>query len=104
MKVGEHSNITIAVIDPEDTYGFVVDCNDELCTWMDGHCLADIECKGFPQEAGVYLCTIERHFEQGWSEGYPADGESDYWVVLRDVRKVDLSPYMIERAKESENP
>lgn len=93
-KVGEHHNMVVMVIDPKDKYGFLMTLPDELDEWMDGHCIADVLCEGCPQEAGIYVCTIERHFEQGYSEGYKADGESDYWIVLTDVRKVDVSPYM----------
>lgn len=95
MKVGEHPNMIIAVIDPEDNYGYMVNPNNDLRGWLDSYCLADsFKCPNFPQEIGVYVCTIERHFTQGYSEGYPAPGESDYWLELQNIRKVDLLPYM----------
>lgn len=96
-KVGEHPDMLVAVIDPEGDYGFVVNPDAELRDWIDGHCLADVsQCDNFPQEQGFYVCTIERHFEQGWSEGYRADGESDYWLVLSDIRRVDVTPYLTQ--------
>lgn len=50
---------------------------------MDGTFCEDNSFKNVPTEEGIYLCWIEFYFEQGYSEGYKADGESDweYYVV-----------------------
>lgn len=50
---------------------------------MDGTFCEDNSFNNVPTEKGIYLCWIEFYFEQGYSEGYKADGESDweYYVV-----------------------
>ena len=46
--------------------------------------------KGFPEEPGIYRCTIDYIFHQGYFEGYPCDGESDWEIVARDFERIDL--------------
>jgi hypothetical protein len=64
---------------------------------MDGTFCEDNSFKNVPTEKGIYLCWIEFYFEQGYSDGYKADGESDweYYVVavksLADLPDVSQS-------------
>ena len=43
---------------------------------------------GFPEEHGIYSCTIEVIFTQGYFEGYPCDSESDWDIQASDVQKL----------------
>lgn len=45
---------------------------------MDGTFCEDNGFKNVPTTKGVYLCEIDFYFEQGYSDGYKADGESDW--------------------------
>ena len=45
---------------------------------MDGTFCEDNSFKNVPTQRGIYLCWIEFYFEQGYSDGYKADGESDW--------------------------
>jgi len=45
---------------------------------MDGTFCEDNSFKNVPTEKGIYLCWIDFYFEQGYFEGYKADGESDW--------------------------
>ena len=67
----------------------------DLMDLMDGDCLDDA-CmdegrKTLPTDPGVYSATIEYWFQQGYFEGYPAPGESDYDFRLSNLRRIDLS-------------
>jgi hypothetical protein len=77
----------------------------DLMDLMDGDCLDDA-CmdegrKTLPTDPGVYSATIEYWFQQGYFEGYPAPGESDYDFRLSNLRRIDLSrtpaPVEVER-------
>lgn len=64
----------------------------ELTEIMDGdffedNCSPDAE-KYFPQTSGFYICDVELWFEQGFFEGFPAPGESDRDLLLKNVRPV----------------
>ncbi len=43
---------------------------------------------GFPTEPGVYRCTIEYIFVQGYFEGYMCDSESDVYINCIDPVKI----------------
>lgn len=45
---------------------------------MDGTFCEDNSFRNIPPECGIYLCDIDFYFEQGYFEGYKADGESDW--------------------------
>ena len=45
---------------------------------MDGTFCEDNSFKNVPTQRGIYLCDIDFYFEQGYSDGYKADGESDW--------------------------
>lgn len=45
---------------------------------MDGAFCDDNGFKNVPSEKGIYLCQVDFYFEQGYSDGYEADGESDW--------------------------
>lgn len=59
-----------------------------------GECLADyIEYSrtGFPEKPGIYRCTIEYYFHQGYLDGYMCDSECDWGVVGRDVEEITIA-------------
>lgn len=45
---------------------------------------------GFPEDAGIYRCTIEYYFNQGYFEGYSCDSESDWGVVCHEAEKITI--------------
>jgi hypothetical protein len=38
-----------------------------------------------PLEPGVYHCLVDFYFEQGYFEGYKADGESNWEFVVKSA-------------------
>ncbi len=62
------------------------DINDFL-PW-DKEDLTEKKNNGFPIRAGVYRCTIEYHFEQGYFEGYTCDSESSWDVYATNIERV----------------
>lgn len=53
--------------------------SDERCLdLLDGHHCDDNGVVGYPQACGVYRCAADFVFEQGYCDGYPAPGESDW--------------------------
>lgn len=62
------------------------------CAWLDGLCLEDncVPAKYLPTEPGFYAATLEFWFEQGYFEGYPANGESSVELTLTNVRKLEI--------------
>lgn len=48
--------------------------------------------EGVPKEPGVYQCECEFYFIQGYYDGYPADGESDWGWKVTVKKKVELGP------------
>lgn len=80
-KTNEWHNVVVAVT-PNSGLRVLVCGDPELCKWMDGDLFDDnslmVSLKTFPDEPGVYIGTIEYWFQQGYSDGYPADGESDF--------------------------
>jgi hypothetical protein len=71
-----------AIIAVGDVAQVIVAPKDAM-VFMDGTFCEDNSFKNVPTEKGIYLCWIEFYFEQGYSDGYKADGESDweYYVV-----------------------
>lgn len=45
---------------------------------MDGTFCEDNSFKNVPKEKDIYLCDVDFYFEQGYCDGYKADGESDW--------------------------
>lgn len=67
----------------------------EVEGFMDG-CLFTDNCKwytmlSFPKEPGVYSMTIKYHFDQGYYEGYPNDGESTWDFIPSDIKRLVLA-------------
>jgi len=61
--------------------------------WLDGLCIEDNSdfMDGFPNEPGFYAATLEFWHEQGYFEGYPANGENDIYVQLKNLRKLEVN-------------
>lgn len=93
-KVQEHQNCILAT--SADKFTYLVSGNAELRKWMDGCCFEDNHFHGLngienpPKEPGVYRATIEVWFEQGYYEGYKADGESDWEFRLGNLERIDI--------------
>lgn len=88
-KVQTHPNCIVA----KDADGItsLIAPNPELQKWMDGCCFEGHGAVNLPKAPGVYRTTIEVWFSQGYSDGYPAPGESDW-----EFRLTDLQPIVIE--------
>lgn len=72
---------------------FLISGDDELKQFMDGSLFEDNSqsIEKFPTKPGVYRCTIEYWFEQGYFEGWRADGESEWDFVPSDIEEIDIS-------------
>jgi hypothetical protein len=88
-KVKEWPN-TIVAVTPGGLH-LLVGGDPELIKYMDGDMFEDNspDLETFPTEPGVYVGTVEYWFQQGYFEGYPADGESDIEYAFSDYRKID---------------
>lgn len=60
-------NLSLVVYAPQEA----LDC-------MDGRCGEDNGYRNLPTLDGIYLCTVDFYFEQGYCDGYKAGGESDW--------------------------
>jgi hypothetical protein len=58
---------------------------------LDGDSLDDNAFTETPTEAGFYRATAEVWFQQGYMDGYPADGESEIEIRTVDVERVEAS-------------
>lgn len=45
---------------------------------------------GFPEQRGLYRCTIEYIFEQGYFEGWKCDSESTWDILCSDVEEITI--------------
>ena len=84
-KTNEWHNVVVAVSATSKLH-FLIHGDPELIKFMDGDLFED-NCgygrlNGFPNEPGVYIGTMEYHFQQGYSDGYKADGESEWDFVF----------------------
>jgi hypothetical protein len=59
---------------------------DEMEDALDGPYLDDNSIEGYPKEPGYYEASAVFWFNQGYCDGYPADGESDWGYKLTDIR------------------
>lgn len=71
---------------------FLIEGDPDLIKSMDGSNFEDNTQSPdkYPKGPGVYICTIEFWFEQGYFEGYKADGESEWDFIPVDVREINL--------------
>lgn len=113
-KTHEFDNCLIAIF-YDSSMPHLVDGPDELKELMNGSNFAD-NCiiehgKGdkddvyptFPTEPGVYLATVEHWFEQGYSEGYRSDGESETTFQVSNARLV-INAVMASEFKAEQQP
>lgn len=71
---------------------FVISGPEDLSQVLDGEMIEDnTQSLGkYPAEPGVYRCSIEYWFEQGYYEGWPANGESEWDLIPINVEPVSL--------------
>lgn len=55
---------------------------------MDGTFCDDNSFIGVPEKKGIYLCDIDFYFEQGYCDGFKADGESDWEYKIVNVESL----------------
>lgn len=68
----------------------IVDFPEELRGTLDGGICSDNAFYNEPTEPGVYKCHTEFRFEQGYCDGFPADGENTWEYTVVKYEKVDL--------------
>lgn len=54
----------------------------------------DVEDNNFtnvPDKPGIYNCRVEFWFEQGYFEGYPANGENDWEFRIISAERINVS-------------
>ena len=97
-----YMTIAVSRVCPETPV--ILDSPDEIIKFFDGFYTADNSFKGVPKEPGVYHCTVSFYFEQGYFEGYKADGESSWeFVVTRAEKKIGFhTPRNLEKELKSE--
>lgn len=59
---------------------------------MDGTFCEDNSFKNVPTEKGIYLCWIDFYFEQGYYDGYKADGESIWEYDVAEAKPMTNLP------------
>ena len=90
IKKGEFPNTMIGV--SLDGWPFLIKGDPELVKLMDGASFADNSqsIEEFPKKAGVYICTIEFWFEQGYFEGWEAYGESEWDFIPINIKEIEV--------------
>jgi hypothetical protein len=94
MKNETEYYMTLAISRVEPETPVILDAPDEIIQVFDGffcedNSFKDTWFKKTPLEPGVYHCKVAFYFEQGYFEGYKADGESDWeFVVLSAEQKI----------------
>ena len=81
-----------AIIAVADGASLILAAPKEAVDMFDGPYPDDNSFEGVPETTGLYLCTVEFHFEQGYADGYKADGESDWKHVVTNA--TPLMPQM----------
>jgi hypothetical protein len=73
-------------------HAYIIEVPKERETWFDGSHMND-QFEEFPDniEPGVYRGTFSFEFQQGFFEGYPADGESSVYLTLEKYSRVTLT-------------
>ena len=80
-----------------DGAAFLISSTDErLCNFMEEGSLFEDNAEWetmplFPGEPGIYSMTIEYQFNQGYSEGYPSDGESTWDFIPSNIKSCTLT-------------
>jgi hypothetical protein len=59
---------------------------------MDGSFCDDNGFNDVPPEPGIYLCDVDFYFEQGYCDGYRADGESDWEYHVTKAKPLVMIP------------
>jgi hypothetical protein len=90
-KIVTYPNCVFAVT--ADKRASLVAPNPPLQKWMDGVCFEDYRVYGCVAAPGIYRADIEVWFEQGYSEGYPADGESDWDLRFTNVERISIENF-----------
>jgi hypothetical protein len=68
---------------------------------LDGSNCEDNLFENVPEKAGVYECDVEYWFSQGYSDGHPADGESDWeFRIVKSKLLVDFNSIKVNDVDE----
>src|SRR3990172_568489 len=80
------------LVSKENDLAYLVEGDEELLKGMDGPVLEDNLFRSVPEKPGIYLCRVEFFFQQGYCDGYQADGESEwYYEIISAVPQKALS-------------
>ncbi len=88
----EHVATFKAIIAVGNDCGLILAAPQEAMEAFDGVFCEDNSFEGVPQTTGLYLCTVEFHFSQGYFEGYRNDGENDWKHVV--TKSLPIMPKM----------
>lgn len=68
----------------------IINFPTDLIDTLDGCFCEDNDFINLPQDPGVYKCKIDFDFEQGYFEGYKADGENTWEYIITNCQKIYL--------------
>lgn len=83
--------ITFAVSQMQAS-AMIVTMPEDMESWMDSPFLESEGFKGIPEAPGFYSAKAAFWYLQGYSEGYPADGESSWGFDLESVALLSAPP------------
>lgn len=71
---------------------FVINGSEELAKILDGPMIEDNtqSLDKYPTKPGIYRCSMEYWFEQGYNEGWIAHGESEWDLIPVKVERISL--------------
>lgn len=75
---------------------------NDMADSLDGPFMEDNGFDGLPSEPGHYEAKAVFWFSQGYCDGYPADGESDWGYNLAEIRRLQSAPRTGEGLPEPE--
>ena len=85
MKNGSIIKLIIIVTNRDS---FIADYPDEIENLIEGYFCEDNWISNIPTEKGIYECDAKYWFEQGYCDGYPADGESECGFEIISSKKL----------------
>ena len=103
-KGSYYMTLAISRVSPETPV--ILDAPDEIIRFFDGffcedNSFKDTWFKAISLEPGIYHCRVDFYFQQGYFEGYQADGESDWeFIVTSAEQKIGFGRALAPEVKE----
>ena len=70
----------------------IIAAPEDAMVGMDGSSCDDNGFKDVPSEPGIYICDVDFYFEQGYCDGYEADGESEWEYHVVKAKPLTMIP------------